>query len=677
MRPAIAGSLRILAAVVVTLVSLGCAAAPLHHELTVALDPAQRRLRVTDRIVLEPGRAVALRLAARFQPERLLLDGRAMAPDQDFAPDAPAWLIKARAPADRPAVLEVHYAGELEPLDSTLDHRQVLGLSQPISAADGAFLAANTLWYPQSDRDLTTYRMKVVVPAGMRPVASGKVIAESATTSGFEAIFEAREPLPGIDLMAGPYTVAERIVRLASEREVRVRTYFHPELNALAAPYLDSAVAYLERYDASIGPYAFDSYSIVSSPLPTGFGMPGIAYLGRQVIRLPFIRTTSLGHEVLHDWWGNGVYPDYARGNWSEGLTTLLADYAFREEEGDAQARAMRIAWLRDFAAVRPEHDRPLTAFVARRHGADQVVGYNKTAFVFFMLRELIGEDHFRGGLRRFWAEHRFRVADWDDLRRAFEASAGRDLSAFFSQWVSRAGAPVIEIASARRAASADRHRLIVELRQAGALYQVNVPLRAYLDDGTSFDAVARIGDKHARITLDVPARAQSLALDPDTRVFRRLARDEIAPILREVVLDQRTAVVVAGNDAVTRETAQALARALLEHAPADWKGSAIDAAPPLLVIGLHGDVADFLQRQGLPGMPEALQARGTALAYARRGPGGHAYVVVSGRDPGALGAAARALPHLGAQSFVVFEGPRSVERGVWPIEPRRFMVTD
>jgi aminopeptidase N len=497
------------------------------------------------------------------------------------------------------------------------------------------------------------------------------------TTSGFEAIFEARDPLPGIDLMAGPYTVAEQIVRLAPGREVRVRTYFHAELSGLAASYLESAAEYLKRYDALIGAYAFASYSIVSSPLPTGFGMPGIAYLGRQVIRLPFIRTTSLGHEVLHDWWGNGVYPDYAHGNWSEGLTTLLADYAFREDEGDAQARSMRIAWLRDFAAVRSEHDRPLAAFVARRHGADQAVGYNKTAFVFFMLRELIGEEHFRAGLRRFWEAHRFRVASWNDLRRAFEAGAGHDLSAFFTQWTSRAGAPSIEIASARRTAAGDRHRLVVELRQAGTPYQLNVPLRVYVDGGASFDTLARIGDAHARITVDLPARAQSLVLDPDTRVFRRLAREEIAPILREITLDRRTALVAAGSDAVTRETAQALARALLEHSPADWKGASIDSAPPLLVIGLHVDVADFLARHGLPRMPEALQARGTALAYARRGPAANAYVVVSARDPGALGAIVRALPHLGAQSFVAFEGARSIERGVWPMEPRRYMVTD
>ena len=658
--------------------ALDCvAAAPLHHDLTVSLDPVKRRLHVTDRVLISAGREVALRWAERFLPEQVLLDGRAVAPDRVRAHDAHAWLLRIRAPKEHAAVLEMHYAGDLDALDTTLDHRQVLGLSRPVAGAEGAFLAANTGWYPHAGRDLLTYRMKVLVPQGFRPVAPGKLLSEAMTASGFEAIFETPNPLPGIDLMAGPYTVSERIVTLAPERQVRVRTYFHEELKDLANPYLASTADYLRRYDATIGPYAFASYSVVSSPLPTGFGMPGIAYLGRQVLRLPFIRTTSLGHEVLHDWWGNGVYPDDARGNWSEGLTTFLADYAYKEDEGEAEARAMRLAWLRDFAAVRPEQDRPLSAFVARRHGADQAVGYNKAAYLLFMLRDLIGEERFREGLRRFWTDHRFRIASWDDLRQSFEASAGRDLRFFFTQWVSRPGAPSLQVASARRAAIGGQHQLIVELRQFGVPYVLDVPLRVQLSDGTNLDALARISDGEARFTLDLPVPAQSLTLDPDVRVFRRLERHEFAPIIREVMLDPRAALAVPGDDAVASRAATALAGAVLEHAPAIWKGASVATAPPLLILGVHADVTDFLARHALPGLPDALKERGTALAYARRNAAGNPYVVVSARDADALAALARALPHLGAQSFVVFDGARSIERGIWPAELRRYVIAD
>jgi hypothetical protein len=89
------------------------------------------------------------------------------------------------------------------------------------------------------------------------------------------------------------------------------------------------------------------------------------------------------------------VYVDYERGNWCEGLTTFMADYFYKEQESAQAARAMRLDWLRDFAAVVPGQDFPLREFTARSHGTSQVVGYHKAAYVFLMLRDLLGADSF------------------------------------------------------------------------------------------------------------------------------------------------------------------------------------------------------------------------------------------------------------------------------------------
>jgi aminopeptidase N len=110
----------------------------------------------------------------------------------------------------------------------------------------------------------------------------------------------------------------------------------------------------------------------------------------------------------------------------------------------------MRLAWLRDFAAAPPGTHRPLAAFRARTHGAEAAVGYGKSAMVFVMLRDLIGDDAFERGIRAFWNHHRFRTASWDDLRRAFELTANRSLRTFFTQWVERPGGPGPVIAAAR-----------------------------------------------------------------------------------------------------------------------------------------------------------------------------------------------------------------------------------
>ena len=45
---------------------------------------------------------------------------------------------------------------------------------------------------------------------------------------------------------------------------------------------------------------------------------------------------------------------------------------------------------------------------------------------------------------------------------------------------------------------------------------------------------------------------------------------------------------------------------------------------------------------------------------------GAYAIAVVSARDPAALAALERPLPHYGGQSWLLAEGSRVLERGVW-----------
>ncbi|MCC6535284.1 MAG: M1 family peptidase [Burkholderiales bacterium] len=648
------------------------AVAPAHYDLEVLLDPAASTIEVRGTLRIPPGKPASVVLGIHAEQVVLERDGQALKPERT-GPNAP-WRWQLRARAEGPSSVRFAYVGQLRALDPALDHRQVLALTHAVAGADGAYLPASSAWYPQVDAMPVTYRLGIAVPAGFRAVSSGTLVQESLSAPGVRAVFESPGTVAGIDLIAGPYRVTERMLMLGAERSVRVRTYFHAELQALAEGYLDSAARYIERYDRAIGSYAYAAYNIVSAPLPAGFGMPGIAYLGREVIRLPFIRATSLGHEVLHDWWGNGVYPDYAHGNWAEGLTTFLADYAFQEDAGAGAARAMRLGWLRDYAAVPAEQDRALTTFVSRRHGSDQILGYNKTAFVFFMLRDRIGAERFDAALRRFWSAYRGQTAGWMELEHVFEALADAGLRDFFRQWLERKGAPAIELVFARRLSGSGSERIDIAVRQSAPHYRLRVPIRVHLENGDTIDAELDLHAVQARLRLDLPARARAVSLDPDFRIFRRLDPEEIAPILRQVMLDPRTRVV-ASTDPPVRAAALALAQATLEQG-ARGEAAVTEVASPLMIVGLHAEVGAMLERLRLPGVPAKLRQTERAYAYAGRAPDGRNFLVASAPDVASLAALARALPHLGAQSYALFEGARSIERGVWPASAPRVPVT-
>ena len=616
--------------------SLACAAAEPDLSLDLRLDPATRELAAIAELAPPPG--------FRFTPH-------------------PSLAVR-RVTQLASGKLRIEYGGVLPALDRRIDFRGVLQALPPMAAPEGSFLPAGSGWYPQPSA-LFTYRVRLHVSGGQKAVVPGKLVEERTGSGFYEALFEYTAPAEGIDLMAGPYETSERFLALPGHERIRLRTYFYAELATLAPAYLEDSARYVERYSAAIGAYPFAGFSVVASPLPSGFGMPTLTYIGAEVLKLPFIRATSLGHEVLHNWWGNGVRVDYARGNWSEGLTTFMADYAFKEDESAEAARDMRLGWLRDLAAAPPGSQRPLADFRSREHGADAVTGYGKSAMLFLMLRDAIGESAFSRGIRRFWDEQRFKTASWDDLRAAFEQTSGRDLHAFFAQWLERPGAPAVRIASARHEAKALR----LQITQSAPAYALRVPVEIRFADRAETRWV-EINDGNEAVSVVVAQRPQAVRLDPELRIYRRLEPDELPPILRQWILAPSPDVLFATQGV---ESGKTLARQFFES---PFRVTDRVGDQPLLIIGLHDDVDAALARLGLPPRPAKVAGKGTAQVWTARG-AAVPVAVVSAQDAPSLAALVRPLPHYGAQSWLVFEGAHAVARGSWPPSPRVVPVTE
>src|SRR5581483_2537751 len=322
------------------------------------------------------------------------------------------------------------------------------------------------------------------------------------------------------------------------------------------------------------------------------------------------------------------------------------------------------LEWLRDFAAVPAGQDQPLRAFTARTHGTSQIVCYHKAAFVFFMLRDTIGAQAFDTGLRSFWQQHRFTTASWLDLRRSFEAVSGRDLGAFFEQWLNRAGAPQLSIEQA----SVDGHALALTLSQSAPPYALDVPLAITTDAGVETRVVA-IDQAHTRAALTFASTPRQVALDPDLRLFRKLAPQEIPPILRNVMVNPATRLEIASSDPAFTQTARTLAQRLLDH-PARTDASDTPSSP-LLIIAEDARVAALLASHALPTIPAEVNGKGSARVWCSRLTSGQTLVVITAHDTASLAALERALPHYGRQSWLVFDGSKAIERGIWRGSPQ------
>jgi len=73
--------------------------------------------------------------------------------------------------------------------------------------------------------------------------------------------------------------------------------------------------------------------------------MCSLTYLGRDVLKLPFIKTTSLGHEVCIIGGVTVCLSIQAMATGRKASTTFMADYAFKEDEGPEAAKDYAL-WL-------------------------------------------------------------------------------------------------------------------------------------------------------------------------------------------------------------------------------------------------------------------------------------------------------------------------------------------
>ncbi len=650
-----AGVLLLLAAMATAACPAAGQAPLLHHDLQAHLDPASGRLQVADTVTLEGRKALRFRLAPWMRLEEMRLDGRRIAAE----PAAGSWFVA--LPDGGRHELSLRLVGSLPALRPEAARG---GSGAAGAGPEGSYLPGWAGWLPVTDDDWVTYRLSIEVPTPFRAVATGRLEEEATGEAASRAVFAADYPSEPPSLFVGPYSVSERI-----EGRIRLRTYFHPDLADHAEAYLAASAGFLARFEAAIGPYPFRDFHVISSPLPVGLGFANLTYIGGMIVPLPFMRARSLAHEVLHNWWGNGVAVAYAGGNWAEGLTTYMADYALAADEGPGAAQEMRLGWLRDYAALPAARDAAVVDFTAKRHEAAQVIGYNKVAFIFHMLSREIGAAAFAEALAKFWQRHRFRVAGWAELRQAFEVAAGRDLRWFFEQWLTRVGAPRLSLGAVAARAEAAHYRLDLTLRQDLPAYRLSVPVVIETAEGREERFVLAEGPETS-VSLTLASEPLAVHIDAEHHLFRRLLPGEAPPILRDVTLAADSLTVIAAAEEQAAGTARQLAERLLDTPLRLGSGDPAGLGPtPLLLIGTTPEVEGFLAAAGLAGVPESLAGRGTARVWTARHNDGLPLLAVAANDAAALQALLRPLPHYGSRSYLVFDGRRALETGTWPVD--------
>jgi hypothetical protein len=661
------------------------------HRLRAEIDPAAGRLTVTDQVSFDsPRTQFVFTLHRGLNPavEGAVLEELPAGAAQRYGinSSSAAGIFSAyRLVTDKPSRgFTLNYGGIIShpPGEQAQEYSRSFSETPGTISPEGCYLSGSSGWYPHFENTLAAFRLETVLPAPYDSVAGGDRLARQNQDGRNITVWETKKPLDEIALTCGKYTEYSR-----KDGALTYYAFLRSPDEALAEKYLGATAKYLKLYSGLIGPYPYGKFALVENFWDTGYGMPSFTLLGPKVMRLPFIINSSYPHEILHNWWGNGVFVDYETGNWCEGLTAYLADYLIAENRG--KGRDHRMTTLQKYSDyVSSGKDFPLTEFRSRNSSASEAVGYGKSLMFYHMLRGLLGDENFRAGLRTFYADNGFRYASFEDLRAAFEKTTGEGrLKPFFEEWTARAGAPALAVKNVKVARGGlEDYSLEFTLAQTqdGPAYSLEVPAAIYLEGAEAPRMkMLRMSSKEEIFSYSAPLKPVRLEIDPEFDLFRALSPLETPPTLSRVLGAVKPVLILPGGPAGNPWRALAGAwtkdKDNLPELAADAALSSVPAGA-YWVFGSENRLA-----AGFEKALESYSARFTpdfiTLDNRRFPRAGHTFVfaafhptdpafsgalVISG-SPDKLPLLASKLPHYGKYSWLVFDDAmNSLATGVW-----------
>lgn len=155
-----------------------------------------------------------------------------------------------------------------------------------------------------------------------------------------------------------------------------------------------------------------------------------------------------VSHELFHHWFGDLVTAE----SWSnitlnESFATygeyLWREHKYGRDKADEILQDFRNQYRYSYSA----DDKTLIRHHYKsREDVFDVVSYQKGALILHMLRNVIGNEKFKAGMKEYLTKYAYKSAEVANLRMAFEEVTGQDLNWFFNQWYDDKSQPLLKL---------------------------------------------------------------------------------------------------------------------------------------------------------------------------------------------------------------------------------------
>ena len=450
------------------------------------------------------------------------------------------------------------------------------------------FVGSRANWYPRAEPNFTRYEMTFHRPAHLDLAATGRLLEEGVEGDFRVSKFETSEPIRTAGFNLGQYAKATRevdgyTIEVLANRTIEER--LRPRSEAIILPDLsgprrrgglrstasvvvpsvvqrtpDPAARIEELADSDAEAFAFfrqrfgppPTRHVVVSPIPAGFGQgfPGLVYAATlsylsasdspldklsesdRQFYLELLRP----HEIAHQWWGNNVTIESAADLWIMEALATYSSLLFQEEKNGPEAMQTTLADFREHLLGKNQEGETIESAgpvsmgerlqMAKFPTAYRLMLYEKGAWIFHMLRGVLGDEQFFGLLTSLSEEFRLKELSTERLRveaakRLPKGYPDPELRDFFDQWVYGTGVPRLSVQFQQKAAGG---KVLLEgvLQQRGVPEHFVIPVKllAKIESGPPRETTVWTDGEETAFRLELPSKAVRVLIDPERRLL-------------------------------------------------------------------------------------------------------------------------------------------------------------
>ena len=347
---------------------------------------------------------------------------------------------------------------------------------------------SNSAWFPTIDKpdQKTTEEIIMTVPAKYVTLSNGLLISQKKNSDG------TRTDDWKMDLPNSPYLffmgVGDYVIVKDKYKNIYVDYYVEKEYAPVARKIFGETPAMIGFFSKILNfPYAWPKYDqIVGREFVSGamenttatLHQDGAYQNARQLVD-GNAWEDDISHELFHHWFGDLVTTE----SWSNiTLNESFANYseylwrAYRH--GKDAADELNYNDMQGYL-MSGNDDKDLVRFYYKdKEDVFDAVSYNKGGRILGMLRNYVGDSAFFKSLNEYLTLYKFKPAEAQQLRLAFEDVTGQDLNWFWNQWYYGSGQPTLDI---NYDYSNGKERVIVDQTQnTGKIFRLPVAIDVY-----------------------------------------------------------------------------------------------------------------------------------------------------------------------------------------------------